>query len=82
LFDVHYLELLRDPMSMVRRIYEFFDMELTEAAQTAMERFVRANPKGKGGVHRYSLEEYGLNPETERRRFQFYQDFFGIEAEV
>jgi len=81
LFDVHYLELLRDPMSMVRRIYEFFDMELTGAAHTAMERFVRANPKGKGGVHRYSLEEYGLNPETERRRFQFYQDFFGIEPE-
>ena len=81
LFDVHYLELLRDPMSMVRRIYEFFDLELTGAAETAMERFLLANPKDKGGVHRYSLEEFGLNPETERRRFQFYQDFFGIEPE-
>ena len=81
LFDVHYLELLRDPMSMVRRIYEFFDLELTGAAETAMERFLLANPKDKGGVHRYSLEEYGLNPETERRRFQFYLDFFGIEPE-
>ena len=81
LFDVHYLELLRDPMSMVRRIYAFFDLELTGAAEMAMERFLRANPKNKGGVHRYSLEEFGLNPETERRRFQFYLDFFGIEPE-
>jgi hypothetical protein len=81
LFDVHYAELLRDPMSMVRRIYEFFDLELTGAAETAMERFLLANPKNKGGVHRYSLEEFGLNTETERRRFQFYLDYFGIEPE-
>lgn len=81
LFDVHYLELLRDPMSMVQRIYEFFDLDLTGAAETAMERFLLANPKNKGGVHRYSLEEFGLTPETERRRFQFYLDFFGIEPE-
>jgi hypothetical protein len=81
LFDVHYVELLRDPMAMVRRIYEFFDLELSGAAQTAMERFLLANPKNKGGVHRYSLEEFGLNPETERRRFQSYVDFFGIEPE-
>jgi hypothetical protein len=81
LFDVHYSELLRDPMSMVRRIYTHFDLELTGAAETAMERFLLANPKNKGGVHRYSLEEFGLNPEEERRRFQFYLDFFGIEPE-
>jgi hypothetical protein len=81
LFDVHYLELLRDPMSMVRRIYAHFDLELSASAETAMERFLLANPKNKGGVHRYSLEEFGLTPETERRRFQFYLDFFGIEPE-
>ena len=81
LFDVHYAELLRDPMSMVRRIYAHFDLELSPSAETAMERFLLANPKNKGGVHRYSLEEFGLNPAEERRRFQFYLDFFGIEPE-
>jgi hypothetical protein len=81
LFDIRYAELMRDPMSMVRRIYAHFDLELTAAADTAMEGFLRANPKNKGGVHRYSLEEFGLNPETERRSFQFYMDFFGIEPE-
>ena len=81
LFDVHYLELLRDPMSMVRRIYAHFDLELSAAAETAMERFLLANPKNKSGVHRYSLEEFDLNPEAERHRFQFYLDFFGIEPE-
>ena len=82
LFDVQYLELVRDPMSMVRRIYEHFDLELTGAAETAMQRFLAKNPKDKSGVHQYSLEEFGLNSETERHRFQAYVDCFGIEPET
>jgi hypothetical protein len=81
MFDVQYLELVRDPMSMVRRIYEHFDLGLTRAAETAMQRFLAENPKDKGGVHRYSLETFGLNPEAERRHFQSYLDCFGIEPE-
>jgi hypothetical protein len=82
LFDVRYAELVRDPMTMVRRIYEYFDLEFTEAAEAAMTRFLAANPKNKDGVHHYSLAEFELNPEKERRRFQFYLDFFGIEPEA
>ncbi len=48
---------------MVRRIYEHFDLELTPAAEAAMQRFLLANPKNKDGVHRYSLEEFGLDPD-------------------
>jgi hypothetical protein len=66
---------------MVRRLYAHFDLELSASAERAMQRFLLANPKNKGGVHRYTLEEFGLNPEEERRRFQFYLDFFGIEPE-
>jgi hypothetical protein len=79
--DVHYLDLVRDPMTMVRRIYDHFEMELTPAAIQAMTGFLAANPQGKRGVHRYCLEEFGMEPEEERRRFQFYTDFFGIESE-
>jgi hypothetical protein len=82
LFDVQYREMLRDPMTMVRRIYAHFGLELTGAAEAAMQRFLLANPQNKGGVHRYSLEEFGLNPGEERRRFQAYVDFFGIETET
>jgi hypothetical protein len=81
-FDVRYSDLIRNPMSMVQRLYEHFDLELTSAAEGAMQQFLQANPKNKGGVHRYSLEEFGLNPEEERRRFQFYLDFFGLEPET
>jgi hypothetical protein len=81
IFDVRYPELVRDPLSTVQRLYAHFDLELTPAAESAMQQFLRANPRNKGGVHRYSLEEFGLNPAEERRRFQFYLDFFGLEPE-
>ena len=82
LFDVHYAELVRSPLAVVRRLYRHFDLELTDPAETAMRRFLAANPKDKGGMHRYSLEEFGLNPEVEKRRFQFYLDYWGIEPET
>jgi hypothetical protein len=47
-----------------------------------MQQFLLANPKNKDGVHHYSLEEFRLNPEEERCRFQFYLDFFGLEPET
>ncbi len=79
--DVRYPDVMKDPMAVVREIYRYFDRELTHDAETAMERFVAENPKNKKGEHRYSLEEFGFDRETERRRFQFYTDFYGITPE-
>ena len=80
-FDVLYANLVRDPMAMVRLIYRHFDMELTNAAESAMLRFLKQNPQNKHGVHRYTLEDFGFDRETERRRFEFYSDYFGIGLE-
>ncbi len=82
LFDVHYPDLVGAPMAVVRRLYEHFGLELTKAAEQAMQQFLVENPKGKSGEHRYSLEEFGLDREEERARFQFYLDFFGLEPEI
>jgi hypothetical protein len=80
--DVRYQDLMRDPMVVVQRIYRHYDMELTEAAQISMRRFLAENPQNKNGKHCYSLEEFGLQPEEERRRFRFYTDYFGIKSEL
>jgi hypothetical protein len=80
-FDVLYADLVRDPMAMVRLIYRYFDMELTNPAESAMLRFLKQNPQNKHGVHHYTLEDFGFDRETERRRFEFYSDYFGIGLE-
>jgi hypothetical protein len=81
LFNVLYADLVREPMAVVRLIYRHFDMELTSETQTAMEYFLAENPRNRHGAHRYSPEEFGLDRDGERRSFEFYTNFFGIEPE-
>ena len=81
IFNVLYADLVREPMALVRLIYSHFDMELTSETEMAMQRFLAENPQNKHGVHRYSLDEFGLDRDAERRSFEFYTNFFGIEPE-
>jgi hypothetical protein len=79
--DVSYQDLTRDPMAVVRGVYRHFDRELTAEAEEAMRRFIANNPKDKKGAHRYSLEQFGLDPLQERLNFQEYTDYFHVAAE-
>jgi hypothetical protein len=81
-FDVHYRESLKDPVSMVGKIYAHFGIDFSVEIERRMRDFLAANPKDKLGAHRYSLEEFGLDPKTERDSYRFYTERFGIEAEV
>ena len=80
-FDVHYHDLLRDPMMVIRRIYAHFDVPLTEEASVAMRGFLAANPKDKHGAHRYSLSSFGLEADDLVRRFKAYREYYGVPRE-
>lgn len=82
IYDVRYPDLKKDPLAVVRGIYGYFGRELCPDAEEAMQRFAAANPKDGHGVHRYTLDEFGLDRDTERSRFRFYTDFFGIAPEA
>ena len=79
--DVHYHEMVRDPMAVVRRIYAHFEIPLTEAAETLMRRFLAENPKDKHGAHRYSLRSFGFEADDLARRFKAYREFYGVPRE-
>ncbi len=76
--DINYEAIERDPVQTVEQIYDFLGWPLTDEARQRMQSFLTANPKNKHGVHRYSLEEYGLNREAEARRFAAYCERFSI----
>ncbi len=80
--DMHFPDLLKDPMGVVERIYDHFDFTLSGEAADAMRAFIADNPQGKHGMHRYSPEAYGLDPARERERFGRYMERFGIESET
>lgn len=79
--DIDYDEIERSPIGTMERIYDFLGWTYTDTARGAMTAFVDANPKHKHGVHRYSLEQYGLNRAVEIERFGRYCERFDISIQ-
>jgi Sulfotransferase family len=80
-FDVHYRELVEDPLATVRRLYANFDLPVSAAAEARMRQHFTENPKDKYGSHAYSLATFGLDPDDLRHRFKAYTEYFGIQSE-
>ncbi len=78
--DVMYDDLVRDPTTTVRRIYDHFGLGLTAETAAAMEAHVTANPQRAHGTHEYALEQYGLTPDRVRTRLGQYIRRFGLQA--
>ncbi len=84
--DVGYLELVRDPIGTIRRLYEVWDMELSAGALSAMQKYVQdrhANRAGGAGSdHRYRFADTGLDLAEHRALVADYQQRFGVPSEV
>jgi len=78
--DVAYLELVRNPMGVVRQIYARLGEQLSPEAEAKMERFLGQNPQGKWGRHKYSLADFGLRPEVIDEQFRFYTERYDMDA--
>ncbi len=76
--DVRYTELMRDPITVVDRIYRAFDLDLTPEVEARMRAFLAANPKDKSGRHRYTLAEFGLDAGVEAARYADYARRFDL----
>lgn len=78
ILDLHYADLMRDPMREMRRLYARFGEPFTDRAEAAMQACLAANPKGKHGRHDYSLAEFGLSREAVRAHFADYIECYAI----
>ncbi|HUL23243.1 MAG TPA: sulfotransferase [Thermodesulfobacteriota bacterium] len=76
--DLHYVDLLTDPVSVVRKVYAHFNLPFTEELKDRIQEFLHQNPKDRFGKHQYSLEEFGLNLEEEKTRYSFYRERFRL----
>lgn len=70
--DCSQAEFVADPMGVVQRVYDSFDLKLTADSRAAMQAHIDDNPKGKHGTHVYDLAEYGLTKELIAERYAFY----------
>ena len=79
--DVHFDDLVSDPIDTVRAAYAGLGWSLTGEAERRMRRWAADNPRGKHGEHAYTLEQYGLDGAGVRSAFRFYTERCGIRPE-
>jgi Sulfotransferase family len=71
--DVHYTQLVADPLGEVRRLYVAADLALTPSAQQRMERWLDRHHRHRRAQHRYGLGQFGLDAATVDARFRAYR---------
>ncbi len=79
--DVHYADLVVDPLSTVQGVYEAFGDEIQGQALGAMTAHVGSHPKGRFGSHAYDLTAFGLDAGTVAERFAGYVERYAIPLE-
>jgi hypothetical protein len=79
--DVHYADLMRQPIETMRKLYAALGDEFTPEAQASMQSWLDDNPQGKFGKHEYKLDEFGLTPDGLRRSFERYLSEYDVEPE-
>jgi hypothetical protein len=80
-FHMYYSEMMRDPMDVMRRIYDWAGDPLTSEVETRMRGWLAEHPQDRFGVNAYSLDQYGLSVDKLRPIFADYLDTFDIELE-
>jgi hypothetical protein len=75
MMDVDYTRLVADPVITVKKIYSFFNMDVTPIFEQEMQRLLsRKRPER----HRYSLEQFHITPSVIANRFEDYVVRFNI----
>jgi hypothetical protein len=80
--DLSYVELRRDPIGSVRRVYEHFGWLLSPRAENQMREILAKQPRDVHGFHRYEAAQFGLRPEHEQEFFSSYCERFSVGSPV
>jgi hypothetical protein len=80
-FDLHYAPLMRDPIGVMRSLYEWAGDDLTPSTEKEMLNWLERNPQDRFGVQPYSLDGSGVSRADLEPIFSDYLSRFDIEME-
>jgi hypothetical protein len=80
-FDLHYADLMRDPIAVMRALYSWAADDLTAATERAMLRWLEQHPQDRHGVAPYSLDGSGVTRADLEPLFDEYLSVFNVELE-
>jgi hypothetical protein len=80
-YDMYFPDFISDQFTEVGKIYDALDLAMSDEGAAAMKAFIDDNPPGKHGIHRYSPEEFGVDPAQVRSEFRTYIEHFDLTEE-
>jgi hypothetical protein len=81
IIDVHYTDLIKDPVGETKKLYARLGDEWTAEAEAGIQAWVDDNPQNKFGKHEYKLAQYGLTKEGLEPLFERYLSRYDIARE-
>lgn len=80
-FHLHYADLMRDPIAVMRDLYDWTGDTLSADVEASMQAWLADNPQHKLGVPEYSLDQYGLSVAELEPAFAEYLDAIDVELD-
>lgn len=81
IIDVHYADLVNDPVGETKKLYAQLGDEWTAEAEAGIQGWVDDNPQNKFGKHEYKLAQYGLSMEQLEPLFERYLSRYDVARE-
>ena len=79
--DLHYAELMRDPVACLRMVYDRIGLSFSDHNAELIADYLARKPAGKHGAHRYRLEDFGVDKAEASAAFAGYRQHYGIAPE-
>ena len=81
IIDVHYADLLSDPVGETKKLYTKLGDAWTAEAEAGIQGWVDDNPQDKFGRHEYKLAQYGQSVEKLTPMFERYLSRYDVARE-
>ncbi len=79
--DVHYSDLMTDPLGTAKSVYAQLGDTFTAEAEAGIQAWLDDNPQDKFGRHEYKLAQYGLSVESLTPMFERYLSRYDVARE-
>jgi hypothetical protein len=79
--DLRYIDLVADPIGVAALVCDYIGVPLTEQSHRRMSNFIANHAGDSTGSHRYSADEFGLQPQQLEKQFADYITEFDLASD-
>jgi hypothetical protein len=78
---LQFADLMRDPVGSMERLYDGIGRPFQSVHADRIRDYLAHKPKGKFGAHKYTAEDWGIDPDEIRRNLAPYMEYYQVPRE-